>query len=84
MSLTIHMINIFSLNSIDASRVFGRIGRAFNDSASPNSRMKKIEINGSPLPYLALFATRLISPGEEIVYDYGEDNLPWRKEVSYK
>lgn len=77
------LCHLFFINSIDASRVFGRVGRAVNDSAPPNCncQMKKICIKGSAHPYLALFATRLILRGEEIVYDYGDAYLPWRREV---
>lgn len=41
--------------------------------------MKQIEEDG--MPHLCLFANRHISVGEEIVYFYGENNLPWHKEV---
>ncbi|XP_048750683.2 uncharacterized protein LOC125662490 [Ostrea edulis] len=42
-----------------------------------NSVMKLMEVDGNP--HLALFSTRKIFKGEEICYDYGEKNLPWRK-----
>ena len=30
-------------------------------------------------PRLCLFAAKDIDPGEEIRYDYGDENAPWRK-----
>ncbi|XP_033730179.1 uncharacterized protein LOC117319494 isoform X1 [Pecten maximus] len=39
--------------------------------------MKKIVLNGEV--HLVLFATRQVSPGDELLYDYGEDSLWWRK-----
>ena len=33
-------------------------------------------------PHLCLFATRDIMLHEEVSYDYGVDDLPWRKKVS--
>lgn len=34
-------------------------------------------------PHLALFATKAIHIGEEVIYDYGDEtrNLWWRKQV---
>lgn len=39
--------------------------------------MKKLEIDGKPR--LCLFALKDISIGEQLVYDYGVADLPWRK-----
>jgi SET domain-containing protein len=43
--------------------------------------MRKLVVNNRP--HLALFATRDINPGEELQYDYGDDehNVWWRNEV---
>lgn len=38
--------------------------------------MKKIELEGKP--HLCLFAMKDINNGEEITYDYGGHDLPWR------
>ncbi|XP_076833160.1 uncharacterized protein LOC143478104 isoform X2 [Brachyhypopomus gauderio] len=38
--------------------------------------MKTIRVAGKP--HLCLFATRSISPGEEITYNYGDSEWPWR------
>ena len=43
--------------------------------------MKKI-VNTSRRPYLCLFAVRDIDISEEILYFYGEENLPWHEQVS--
>jgi SET domain-containing protein len=50
-----------------------------NDSPrhKANATMKKIEIGGQT--HLCLLASRDIAPNEELRYDYGVNNLPWRK-----
>ncbi|XP_051743100.1 uncharacterized protein LOC127508770 isoform X3 [Ctenopharyngodon idella] len=44
--------------------------------------MKTIRVDGKP--HLCLFATRSINPGEEITYDYGDSEWPWRCMVTRK
>ncbi len=39
--------------------------------------MKRIVVEGKP--HLCLFAARNIIPGEELTYDYGGSDWPWRK-----
>ncbi|XP_017546233.1 uncharacterized protein LOC108423451 isoform X1 [Pygocentrus nattereri] len=62
---------------IDASVDDGSLGRLVNDDSNPNSRMKIISV--SQVPHLCLFALCDIQPGEEITYDYGGYDLPWRR-----
>ncbi|KAF5896228.1 uncharacterized protein DAT39_014070, partial [Clarias magur] len=62
---------------IDASVDDGSLGRLVNDDSNPNAKMKIISI--SRIPHLCLFALRDIQPGEEITYDYGGYDLPWRR-----
>ncbi len=63
--------------SVDAAQDDGSLGRLVNDDhINPNSRMKTISVDGKP--HLCLFATRSIYPGEEITYDYGDSEWPWR------
>ncbi|KAL7846112.1 hypothetical protein AOLI_G00243040 [Acnodon oligacanthus] len=53
------------------------LGRLVNDDhVRPNSKMKTITVAGKP--HLCLFATRSITPGEEITYNYGDSEWPWR------
>ena len=40
-----------------------------------NCKIKIIDFNIKP--YLCLFSLKVISPNEEISYDYGETNLPF-------
>ncbi|KAI4889246.1 hypothetical protein NFI96_027659 [Prochilodus magdalenae] len=62
---------------IDASREDGSFGRLVNDDhRRPNCRMKKIDVNGNA--HLCLFALNHIEEGEEITYDYGGEDCPWR------
>lgn len=71
---------ILFFNSIDASREDGSLGRFVNDEhRCPNSKMKKIDVNG--VPHLCLFALHNIQEGEEITYDYGGNDCPWRTKV---
>ncbi|XP_073685376.1 uncharacterized protein [Garra rufa] len=44
--------------------------------------MKKIVLHG--VPHLCLFAITDINEGQEITYDYGGDDLPWRSKRSIK
>ncbi|XP_056118254.1 uncharacterized protein LOC130095524 [Rhinichthys klamathensis goyatoka] len=66
---------------IDASREDGSYGRIVNDCHKhPNCKMKKIDVNGKP--HLCLFALDDIKEGEEIAYDYGGENYPWRTQMT--
>ncbi|XP_077139179.1 uncharacterized protein LOC143804702 [Ranitomeya variabilis] len=65
---------------IDAANDDGSFGRLANDEhKSPNCRMKTFIHNGKP--HLCLFAIRDINPGDEITYNYGNSDWPWRDEV---
>jgi hypothetical protein len=67
---------IFSLDATETTTM----GRMINDATgkSANCCMKVIEL--AKTPHLCLFATRKILSSEEIRYDYGVTNLPWRKQ----
>lgn len=68
-------------SSIDASDEDKSLGRLVNDDhRRPNCKMKTVEVEG--IPHLSLFALRDIEPGEEITFDYGKADWPWRKMVS--
>uniref|UniRef100_A0A8C6SJR4 SET domain-containing protein n=1 Tax=Neogobius melanostomus TaxID=47308 RepID=A0A8C6SJR4_9GOBI len=63
--------------SVDAAKEDNTYGRLVNDDYEhPNSTMKCLNVDGKP--HLCLFATKDISPGEEITYDYGPNDWPWR------
>lgn len=71
---------MFCYLSIDAAREDGSLGRLVNDDhVSPNSKMRTITVNGKP--HLCLFAIKDIKPGEEITYNYGDSDWPWRVKV---
>ena len=70
--------------SIDATAESGKLGRLLNHSkTSGNCHTKLIEVKGNP--YLILVASKDISAGEELQYDYGDrsktsiDSHPWLK-----
>ncbi|XP_067277872.1 histone-lysine N-methyltransferase set-1-like isoform X3 [Pseudorasbora parva] len=66
---------------IDASEEDGSLGRLVNDNhKTPNCKVKKIVIEGKP--HLCLFSVKDIAPGEELTYNYGDANPPWRTRVT--
>jgi len=70
--------------SVDSTRVTGDgLGRFINDAVASeaNCKMRVVEFNKTP--HLAVYATRNISPNEEICFDYGVKDLPWRNKVSF-
>ena len=76
----IYLFALFICVSVDAAVEDNSLGRLVNDDhVSPNSKMKTITVAGKP--HLCLFATRSISPGEEITYNYGDSEWPWRCKV---
>lgn len=77
------MIDFGTFSSVDASQEDDSLGRLVNDDHKrPNCKMKKILTEGKP--YLCLFALRDIQPEEEITYDYGDTDWPWRTQVFYE
>lgn len=68
------------LKCIDATDT-DRIGKYINDAEIGdilnNCVMKLVMVENQPR--LCLFANRDILKGEELRYDYGESNLPWRQ-----
>lgn len=67
--------------SIDATKT-DAIAKMVNDGVgeTANCIVKKKMFNG--LPFLCMFALRDIGEGEELRYDYGQPDLPWRQKVS--
>ena len=67
-----------SVYSIDATGCHKRLGRFLNDAPRKhaNARAKVIEIDG--IPHIILLATRVININEEIRFDYGVADAPWR------
>ncbi|KAK5600976.1 hypothetical protein CRENBAI_006009 [Crenichthys baileyi] len=65
------------LISKDESKEDGSLERLVNDDdISPNAKMKYLTVQGKP--HLCLFAIREINQGEEITYNYGDSDWPWR------
>ena len=66
--------------SVDGAKEDGSLGRLVNDNhIDPNAKMKYLSVQGKPL--LCLIAFQDISPGEEITYNYGDSDWPWRCKV---
>ena len=68
---------------MDSTKLTGDgLGRYVNDAVAceANCKMSVVEIDRKP--HLALFATKVIMSQEELRYDYGVPDLPWRTVVS--
>ncbi len=74
------MIIYFFHHSIDAT-FSDAFGKMVNDATGnrANCVTKIVYVNKEPC--VCLFANRDIAEGEELRYDYGVPNLPWRKQV---
>ncbi|XP_071150859.1 cell adhesion molecule Dscam2-like isoform X2 [Mytilus edulis] len=59
-----------------------RIGKYVNDGikSCQNARVRRIIVD--TIPRVAIYAVQDISPGTEILYDYGVNDLPWRQSTS--
>ncbi|XP_033729819.1 N-lysine methyltransferase KMT5A-A-like [Pecten maximus] len=55
------------------------MGKMVNDGLGKRANCKMRKILRKQLPVLCLFATKVIRTGDELRYDYGVRNLPWRK-----
>ncbi|XP_030266833.1 uncharacterized protein LOC115578126 isoform X2 [Sparus aurata] len=63
---------------VDGSKETARLGRFINDDhIKPNCEIKMI-LDEQESPHLCVFAIAKINTGEELVYDYGDPNCPWR------
>lgn len=69
---------LFVCLSFDVSREDGSFGR--DDHLGPNCKMKRVDVDGKP--HVCLFAIEDKQQGEEMTYDYGGDDCPWRMQVS--
>lgn len=69
-----------SFLSIDASKEDSSFGRLVNcEHRCPNCKMKRIDVEERP--HLCIFALKYIKEGEEVNYDYGGEDCPWRMQV---
>ncbi|XP_061193714.1 uncharacterized protein LOC133201942 [Saccostrea echinata] len=68
----------YCLDATESSRRGRFANDAGPDDVHQNATMKCVSSKGKP--HLALFAKRKIKIGEEIRYDYGVPDLPWRKQ----
>ena len=80
--LLLLLTSVFFSLSLDASVEDKSLGRLVNDDhIKPNCKIKAIDVGG--MPHLCLFALRDIAPGEEITYNYGDSDWPWRRQVQF-
>ena len=70
-----------NVDSLDAT-FSGGSGRKVNDAPKPLANCQPIIVKLGDVPHVCLFATRNVGIGEELRYDYGVTNLPWRKKAS--
>lgn len=79
----IFVLSVVVFVYLSSSNTDGSLGRLVNDDHPlPNCKMKKMVVEGKP--QLFLFAPREIPAGEEIPYNYGGTDFPWRKLVCEK
>ena len=71
-------MSLSSDSSVDATET-DCIGKMVNDELPREAKckMKKLIVDGKPR--LCLFSQRNIAIGEQLNYDYGVSDLPWRK-----
>ena len=71
-------ICLYSIDATEEPKSGPSLGRLVNhgDCREVNSKMQLIKWGD---PVLCLFALKEIDAGDEILYDYGVNNLPWRK-----
>ncbi|XP_056003750.1 uncharacterized protein LOC130049773 [Ostrea edulis] len=69
----------FCLDATNSTKHGGYANDAAPDDTQHNAVMKCVSNKGRP--HLALFAMRKIAAGEEVRYDYGVPNLPWRRKA---
>lgn len=74
----IYIYFTYSIDATDEPSTDPVLGRLVNhgEKHEVNVKLKTLDVDGSPA--LCLFALRQIEPGEELLYDYGVDNLPWK------
>jgi len=56
------------------------MGRLVNHSRRGSAKMKVVTIDS--IPHLCLFTLCEMLPGEQVLYDYGIKNLPFKDKVS--
>lgn len=82
-TISIKNIAVFFLFSVDATNdAKTRVGRMINDSESNYANAKMMVVQVERKPHLCLFAQKDIEENEEIRFDYGVADLPWRQMVS--
>lgn len=79
--LSLSIVFLISVESIDATSDLCMAKMVNDDWREPNCKVKKETVDGKP--HLLLFAIRDILPGQELRYDYGKEDAPWRM-VSFK
>lgn len=67
------------LPSINASQI-SSVAKMINDDIPrrANCRMKKLIIEEKP--HLCLYSSKDLQIGDQLFYDYGVGDLPWRKQ----
>ena len=79
------IVRFYSLTySVDATNNIFDIASMVNDAkrGSPKENTCVQVVMVEKLPHLCIFAAKYISIGEELRYDYGIADLPWRKNVN--
>jgi len=78
--LLFHFFSIDATEEPTAELSGPKLGRLVNHGDNGKQRNAKMKILDGPV--LALYATKLIAAGEQILYDYGI-KVPWTGQVCY-
>ena len=71
--------NDLYIDATDVALTTRGIARYANDECRRPNLKAKSYVSRDGMLHIQLVALRNIAPGEEIVYNYGTSNLPWRK-----
>ena len=77
-------VSIFSfIFSVDGTQSdgFGRLVNDIDTEHDANAISKVVMVDNTPR--ICLFAKKNLTRGEELRYDYGVPNLPWRRKVKW-
>lgn len=73
--------NFASIDATEEPATGPFYGRLVNHGEKEEVNVKLSIIDVDNNPSLCLFALRDINEGEELLYNYGVNNLPWKKKV---
>lgn len=74
----------YSIDATAEPETGPKLGRLVNHGEGKETNVKLATLDVSGQPTLCLFALRNIEKGEELLYNYGISDLPWKKNPNLK